>query len=144
VIIDEQTGIDCWVLGDVLEHLINPWKVLHEIYEKSNSLTEFVICIPNFQHWSIQYKLLTGDLFYEESGLLDKSHLRIFTRKTFLYYVKKIGFKLKSIKSINNGNPLQDYDFKNLIDLAVKKGVNRELYVAESTAYQYVINLQKV
>ena len=34
------------------------------------------------QHWSVIQRLVAGDLFYEDEGLLDRTHLRWFTRAT--------------------------------------------------------------
>jgi hypothetical protein len=43
-----------------------------------------MICayIPSAQYWSLQARLSIGDWTYEDSGLLDRTHLRWFTRKT--------------------------------------------------------------
>jgi tRNA A58 N-methylase Trm61 len=72
---------DCWIFGDTLEHLQNPWKVLHQIHTVIPSNGVIACYIPNAQHWSLQVKLNIGEFRYEESGLLDKTHLRWFTKK---------------------------------------------------------------
>lgn len=138
-IIEKHNDIDCWVMGDVLEHLIDPWKFLENL-KKCNQGTKFIICLPNFQHWTIQYKVLLGDLFYEDSGLMDKSHLRIFTRHTIIKYLQKNGYVIDKIELLINSNPLMDNKFQHLINFAIASGYNKELYIKESTAYQYVIN----
>ena len=43
-----------------------------------------VACIPNAQNWSVQAKLNSGDFRYEKSGLLVRTHLRRFSRKTII------------------------------------------------------------
>jgi 2-polyprenyl-3-methyl-5-hydroxy-6-metoxy-1,4-benzoquinol methylase len=93
-ILDQLTEIDCWVFGDVLEHLVDPWTLLGNV-KKTLSINGCVVaCIPNMQHWSIQLKLNCGMLQYENTGLLDKTHLRWFTRITIIELFKSAGFKI--------------------------------------------------
>ena len=63
---------------DVLEHLTNPEKCLSEIKNKLKEDGKVLASIPNVAHGSVRLKLLKGKFEYEESGLLDKSHLRFF------------------------------------------------------------------
>jgi 2-polyprenyl-3-methyl-5-hydroxy-6-metoxy-1,4-benzoquinol methylase len=142
-VIKDNPKIDCWVMGDILEHLVDPWSFLKKICAASEPGTNFVICIPNFQHWTIQYKLILGNIFYEDSGLLDRSHLRIFTRKSLINFINQAGLQIKKIKFTTNGNPLNDPDFNNLVNFAVSKGYNKNLFLTESLAYQYVLLAQK-
>lgn len=135
--------IDYWVLGDVIEHLQNPWKFLKDLYDKSSLNSQYIICIPNSQHWTVQYKLILGNLFYEDMGLLDRSHLRFFTRQTFCRYLNEVGFKINQIKILSNSNPLDDADFNLLQNFVRNKGYDSELYLKESTAYQYIYLITK-
>ena len=61
---------DCWIFGDCLEHLHDPWGILRKIRGVIPSHGCVVACIPNAQHWSIQVKLSVGNFRYENSGLL--------------------------------------------------------------------------
>jgi hypothetical protein len=70
-----------------------------------------VVCIPNVQHWSIQVKLSIGDFRYQDSGLLDKTHLRWFTRQTMIEMFHQTGFRV-------------DHGFPRIFDEP-----NRELYI---------------
>ena len=64
---------DCWIFGDTLEHLRDPWSILRAIRQRIPTHGSVVACIPNAQHWSIQAKLSIGDFRYETSGLLDRT-----------------------------------------------------------------------
>ena len=86
--------VDCWVFGDTLEHLRDPWGLLRRIRERSTAETSIVACIPNTQHWSLQVRLNCGDWRYEDSGLLDRTHLRFFTRVTILELFHTTGFRI--------------------------------------------------
>ena len=73
------SGIDCIVYGDVLEHLKEPFALLARHAEALSASGTMLICIPNVEHWSFAAHLLRGDWDYENSGLLDRTHLRWFS-----------------------------------------------------------------
>ena len=85
---------DCWVFGDTLEHLRDPWQVLRRIRERIDTQGSIVACIPNAQHWSVQARLNSGHFRYEDSGLLDRTHLRWFTRLTMMEMFESTGFRI--------------------------------------------------
>ena len=97
---------DCWVFGDTLEHLKDPWRVIREIHKVIPEGGGIAACIPNAQHWSLIIKLLFGDFVYTDSGLLDRTHLRWFTRKTILSLFNDNGFEIKQLQPrvFNEGN----------------------------------------
>ncbi len=88
---------DCWVFGDTLEHFKDPWSVLTRIRGTLSTSACLVACIPNAQHWSLQAVLNCGMFRYQESGLLDKTHLRWFTRITILELFQATGFKVTEV-----------------------------------------------
>lgn len=47
------------------------------------------------QHWSIQARLNAGELRYTDSGLLDRTHLRWFTRITIRKLFEETGYKIE-------------------------------------------------
>jgi hypothetical protein len=87
---------DCWVFGDTLEHLRDPWKVLRRINKnmKSHGGGTLIACVPNAQHWSIQMRLNNCAFRYEDAGLLDRTHLRWFTRTTLIELFQSTGFQV--------------------------------------------------
>jgi 2-polyprenyl-3-methyl-5-hydroxy-6-metoxy-1,4-benzoquinol methylase len=93
-VLGELSNIDCWVFGDVLEHLVDPWAVLTKVKKTLSEDGCIVACIPNMQHWSIQVKLLLGTLRYESTGLLDRTHLRWFTRVTIVELFESAGLQI--------------------------------------------------
>jgi len=94
----EKAYFDCILYGDVLEHLIDPWKVLkeHNIFLKTGGV---IICsIPNVRHYkNIKRLLLRGEWEYKESGILDRSHLRFFTLKSIEAMIEEAGFRITRI-----------------------------------------------
>ena len=79
---DLPQGIDCLVYGDVLEHLRDPWEVLSRHVHLLAPGGMLLACIPNVEHWSFAARLMQGHWDYAETGLLDRTHLRWFTRQT--------------------------------------------------------------
>jgi SAM-dependent methyltransferase len=84
----------CWVFGDVLEHLYDPWSVLRRIRSRLAGDASVVACIPNAQHWSVQLRLNTGEFYYEDAGLLDRTHIRWFTKATVAHLFRSTGFEI--------------------------------------------------
>ncbi len=87
---------DCWVFGDCLEHLRDPWRIVRTIREHIDTDGCLVTCIPNAQHWSVQMRLATGLFRYEDSGLLDRTHVRWFTRVTLIEMFQQAGWRIES------------------------------------------------
>ena len=88
----DKASFDYIVCADVLEHLIDPWKVLAELvtYLKPNG--RLVLSIPNVRHWSIWLPLiLRGHWEYREAGIMDRTHLRFFTRLSVIELLNGVG-----------------------------------------------------
>ena len=94
---DVLNPTDCWIFGDVLEHLYDPWKTLARVRRSLGDGGCVVACIPNAQHWSLQALLNVGDFTYQDAGLLDRTHIRWFTRKTIIELFKSTGFEIEEM-----------------------------------------------
>ena len=73
---------DFFVLADVLEHTPNPEAFLREILGYTKPHTRILLSVPNVAFIAIRIALLNGDFDYVDSGILERTHLRFFTRKT--------------------------------------------------------------
>lgn len=67
---------------DVLEHLADPLPVLRAAAGQLRDGGQVLASIPNVAHWSLRKELLLGRWDYRDSGLMDRTHLRFFTRRT--------------------------------------------------------------
>ncbi|MGE0415644.1 MAG: methyltransferase domain-containing protein [Acetobacteraceae bacterium] len=76
---DVSDGIDCIVYGAALQHVANPFEMLRRHADLLSPNGMMLICVPNVEHWSFVARLLRGGWDYEDSGLLDRSHLRWFS-----------------------------------------------------------------
>lgn len=66
------------VLADVLEHLRNPLGVLSRAPEVLDRGGYVVVSVPHVGHNAVLACLLQEDFAYQESGLLDRTHIRFF------------------------------------------------------------------
>ena len=97
-----ESRFDCIVFNDVLEHLVDPFKVLMEIKKKLSAKGIIICSIPNTRYIFLLYELLVKKQWrYGDEGILDKTHLRFFTKKSFTDTLKALGYKVLRIEGIN-------------------------------------------
>jgi 2-polyprenyl-3-methyl-5-hydroxy-6-metoxy-1,4-benzoquinol methylase len=73
---------DAIVCADVLEHLADPETVLTALVRSLAAGGDVVISVPNVAHLWMRLSLMAGRFDYADRGILDRTHLRFFTRKT--------------------------------------------------------------
>jgi SAM-dependent methyltransferase len=81
--IDEMPSgsIDLVLCLDVLEHLVDPWRAMARLTRALRPGGTVIISVPNVRHFSVAFPLLwSGRWEYEQAGILDRTHLRFFTR----------------------------------------------------------------
>lgn len=94
---DYLTGYDVVVLGDVLEHLPLPEVILQKLVDLQPAGSIFIISVPNIANLWIRLNLLMGKFDYTDRGILDRTHLRFFTRKSLSAMLKHAGLEIVSI-----------------------------------------------
>lgn len=133
---------DCWIFGDTLEHLRDPWKVLRNIRAILPAGGSIAMCVPNAQHWSVQARLLKGEFRYEDSGLLDRTHLRWFTRITLLQSLLECGLVMKTGFPRIFPEPGREPVLAGIESFARAIGMDPEIAVRDALPIQYVILAQ--
>ncbi len=110
---DDDTGIfpsadlarvDCFVLGDVLEHLKDPWTTLRRYVNAIAPGAQVLASIPNMQHFSAIYHLLIGEWPRADEGLFDRTHLRWFTLKSIREMFDEAGLQILEVRGIRASN----------------------------------------
>jgi len=141
-LIQEISNADCIIFSDVLEHFVDPWSVLEMLRLTMKPSACIIASIPNIQHWSIQLRLNGGDWSYSENGLLDKTHLRFFTRQTICALFEKTGFIITHIEPriFNFPNQIQALDI--IAKITSLLSGNEEASRLDASAFQYVITAQ--
>src|SRR5205823_11437290 len=88
------TGFDFVLFGDVLEHLVDPWATLRFARGLLAPGGVAVVSLPNVAAWPVRLALLAGRFEYADFGLLDRTHLRFFTRASAHELVERAGFTI--------------------------------------------------
>jgi 2-polyprenyl-3-methyl-5-hydroxy-6-metoxy-1,4-benzoquinol methylase len=86
---------DAVVFGDVLEHLARPEVVLANALEHLAADGRIVISVPNVANLLVRAGLLFGRFDYTDRGILDRTHLRFFTRRTLGEFVGGCGLSIE-------------------------------------------------
>jgi len=89
---------DCVVLADVLEHMVDPWQALRRWRACLKHGGCIVVSLPNVAHASVVRELRRGRWDYVDEGLLDRTHLRFFTRATAVELVEAEGFEVEVMR----------------------------------------------
>lgn len=80
---------------DVLEHLVDPWRILIKSREFLNPQGFIIITLPNIAFYAIRKNLLFGRFDYQESGIIDKTHLRFFTFHSAQKFIYDCGYTIE-------------------------------------------------
>lgn len=86
------------VCADVLEHTVDPAAVLGQLREVATPDALFVISLPNVAHLAVRLLLLGGQFPKMERGILDRTHLHFFTRRTARELLTNAGFDVLRIR----------------------------------------------
>ena len=85
---------DVIIFADVLEHLAWPIGVLRGYLDLLKDGASVIVSLPNVGLWSVRLALLVGHFNYAETGVLDHTHLRFFTRRTAREMIEQAGLDI--------------------------------------------------
>jgi 2-polyprenyl-3-methyl-5-hydroxy-6-metoxy-1,4-benzoquinol methylase len=83
------------LLLDVLEHLKSPGQILQEAHAVLKQEGSVIVSLPNIANIFVRIMLLFGHFNYQQRGLLDKTHLRFFTRKSARRLLEENGYTVE-------------------------------------------------
>lgn len=93
---------DCITFNHVLEHVFDPWAALRQSLHILAPGGQVVALIPNVRYLSLVFDLvIRGRWTYTETGLLDRTHIRFFTRRSALDMFQQSGYRVVRIKRAN-------------------------------------------
>jgi 2-polyprenyl-3-methyl-5-hydroxy-6-metoxy-1,4-benzoquinol methylase len=93
---------DCITFNDVIEHLADPYTMLAAMKRKLSPEGVIVCSIPNVRSFRNLFELvIRGEWQYAEAGILDKTHLRFFTRKSIAEMFTSLGYEILRLEGIN-------------------------------------------
>ncbi|MCC6522777.1 MAG: methyltransferase domain-containing protein [Polyangiaceae bacterium] len=124
---------DVLFFGDVLEHLVDPGAVLRSLLPYLEDGGHVLVSVPNVAAWPVRLELLRGRFRYTESGILDETHLRFFTRETLTDLVGRAGLEVLRLEH----NPMLVRAAKDLILRWLPEGGAAEpTALSQSLAYK--------
>lgn len=85
---------DVIIFADVLEHLPWPAGVLRRYLQWLAPGGSVIISLPNVGLWSVRFAHLFGQWNYDETGVLDRTHLRFFTRRSARWLIGEAGLRI--------------------------------------------------
>ncbi len=93
-----QAGeFDLILCMDVLEHLIDPWRVTRACAAWLRPGGVMIASIPNVRNWRALGPLLFAARWeYAEAGILDRTHLRFFTRASARALLSQAGLQIEA------------------------------------------------
>lgn len=131
---------DVCLFGDVVEHLKEPGRLLVGARGVLSEGGYVVLSVPNITHASIRLMMLEGRFEYEETGILDDTHLRFFTRRSITDLLEGCGFLVDVMdwteQRVSEGELRSALDPLGIANL---EKVIESFSSWESVAYQYVI-----
>jgi trans-aconitate methyltransferase len=130
---------DAWLFGDSLEHLKDPWALLRRIRAQLAPTGCIVACVPNVQHWSVQARLVSGEFRYEDAGLLDRTHLRWFTRTTILELFASTGYQVVAGGPRIFDEPGREPVLAAIRAMASALGADPEIAASDALPVQFVL-----
>lgn len=96
---------DCVIFADVLEHLVDPWSTLKAWYRRLPPGGTILVSLPNVGHHTVMKGLGQGSFRYVAAGILDRTHLRFFTRQSAMELLEGVGFRITRFERVIEGPP---------------------------------------
>jgi SAM-dependent methyltransferase len=98
----EGQSFDVIVLNDVLEHVIDPESLLRALRPLVAEGGCVVASIPNVREFfTVKDLVVHGRWEYRDEGVLDRTHLRFFTRSSLPGLFERGGLELETVRGIN-------------------------------------------
>jgi 2-polyprenyl-3-methyl-5-hydroxy-6-metoxy-1,4-benzoquinol methylase len=90
---------DVILLADVLEHMTEPAALLDQAKAHLAPGGSVLVSLPNAVHWSMRAQMALGKFEYANKGIMDRGHLRFFTKKTARRLFEDAGLEIVSERS---------------------------------------------
>lgn len=96
-----MTGsFDALIISEVLEHLVDPWRVLPKLIACVRPGGQIFASSPNVAQWKVIRSLIRGRFDYEQSGLMDQTHLRWFTPASYRALFEGAGARTVDVQAL--------------------------------------------
>jgi 2-polyprenyl-3-methyl-5-hydroxy-6-metoxy-1,4-benzoquinol methylase len=143
---------DCILFLDIIEHLVNPEGFMMKLSEQfSYKNQKIIFTTGNVSFLPVRMMLLLGYFNYGKSGILDKTHTRLFTFSTFkklitdtrLTVINVKGIPAPFPKAIGNNFVSKSLLAINMFFIKISKGLfSYQIYIEAETnpSVFYIVN----
>jgi len=90
----EPGSFDVVLCGDVVEHLRDPGAFMARVRPLLAEEGRLVLSTPNVANWANRLGLLAGRWTYSDRGILDRTHLHLFTQRTLVETLESAGYRV--------------------------------------------------
>ncbi len=125
---------DYIIFADVLEHLHDPLETVNYCREFLREGGMIIASIPNVMHISVMEQLMHGNFTYMPTGLLDKTHIHLFTYKEIVRMFNAAGYEVVNVATTQMS--ITDKQSE-LIDRLLEWGEGTERFMYET--FQYIV-----
>lgn len=136
------TNFDLIVLGDVLEHLREPHRVLGTLHDVCTPDARLALCMPNMSNISVIERLVFGDIMYDEVGLLDRTHLRMFSPRSVFKLLLDCGWLPSAVGGYNASHPNARFT-QSIMAAAAALGISTRAAEINMLSYQIIITCKR-
>ena len=92
---DVGHDFDVVLAADIIEHHRQPDQLLRQARDLLAPHGVLLLSVPNFGHWYPRVRTASGRFDYDQRGILDRGHLRFFTKRTIERSVHDAGFEIR-------------------------------------------------
>ena len=96
--VHEHGPYDTVVAADVLEHVRDPGRLLVELRAVLSDRAVVLASVPNIGHWYPRLRVASGRFDYDARGILDRDHVRFFTRRSFARLTQRSGWRITATR----------------------------------------------
>ncbi|MDP5275506.1 glycosyltransferase [Chengkuizengella axinellae] len=133
---------DCIICDDILGHLRDPWRVVQRLVRLLKVDGYFILSVHNISNLKVLSGLIQGDFSYKTLGILDKKHLRFFTKSTIPTLIPRNML----IENINSISLDATENTKSFINELISLGERYKLKTDEldATTVLYIVKVRKL
>ncbi|GAB2974584.1 class I SAM-dependent methyltransferase [Nocardioides montaniterrae] len=132
-----EERFDLIVFNDVLEHILDPWQTLRDCHRFLEPGGTVLASIPSIQYFPVVWQLVRrGRWDYVDSGTLDRTHVRFFTRRTMVEMFADAGYAVERVEGIGSLDARWDTD-----PLAPRRWIKHRLtrLIGDGAYVQFVV-----
>lgn len=135
-------SFDYILFGDVLEHLVNPNKIIIETEKVIKSNGKIIISIPNVTHNDVILKACNERFDYTPLGLLDETHVHFWGEKNLDSLVKDTQYYINNFDYTlwDTGKTEQAIDVSTELNRELVSVLNERDF---GNVYQFIVTLSR-